>query len=96
MTHQLLKTLETSVADGRKLLVPYLMAGLPDRESYPLAYAATQRYADVVEVGLPYSDPLMDGPVIAAAGSAPSVPVSARSTRSRCRGLSTGPCRAST
>ena len=68
MTHQLLKTLETSVADGHKLLVPYLMAGLPDRESFPLAYAATQRYADVVEVGLPYSDPLMDGPVIAAAG----------------------------
>ena len=68
MTHQLLKTLETAVADGRKLLVPYLMAGLPDRESFPLAYAATQRYADVVEVGLPYSDPLMDGPVIAAAG----------------------------
>jgi tryptophan synthase alpha chain len=68
VTHQLLKTLETSVADGRKLLVPYLMAGLPDRESFPLAYAATQRYADVVEVGLPYSDPLMDGPVIAAAG----------------------------
>jgi tryptophan synthase alpha chain len=68
VTHQLLKALETSVADGRKLLVPYLMAGLPDRESFPLAYAATQRYADVVEVGLPYSDPLMDGPVIAAAG----------------------------
>ena len=68
MTHPLLKALEASVAEGRKLLVPYLMAGLPDVETFPRAFAAAERYADVVELGLPYSDPLMDGPVIAAAG----------------------------
>jgi tryptophan synthase alpha chain len=68
VTHPLLKSLEAAVASGRKLLVPYLMTGLPDTETFPRAFAAAQRHADVVELGLPFSDPLMDGPVIAAAG----------------------------
>ncbi|MGH2755095.1 MAG: tryptophan synthase subunit alpha [Actinomycetota bacterium] len=68
MTHPLLDGLGGSVARGRKLLVPYLMAGLPDREVFPRAFAAAAEHADAVEVGLPFSDPLMDGPVIAAAG----------------------------
>lgn len=55
-------------SSGRKLLVPYLMAGLPDPATFPDALAAVAEHADVTEVGLPYSDPLMDGPVIAAAG----------------------------
>lgn len=55
-------------AGGRKLLVPYVMAGIPDRAAWPAALTAVERHADAVEVGLPYSDPLMDGPVIAAAG----------------------------
>ena len=64
----LLDDLQAARGSGRKLLVPYLMGGIPDRVSYPAALAAIERYADVVEVGLPFSDPLMDGPVIAAAG----------------------------
>ncbi len=55
-------------AEGRKLLVPYLMAGVPQRDSYGPALVACSEDADAVEVGLPYSDPLMDGPVIASAG----------------------------
>lgn len=54
-------------AGGRKLLVPYLMGGIPDLPSFPAALAALSPCADALEVGLPYSDPLMDGPVIAAA-----------------------------
>lgn len=65
---RLLAHLERSRAGGRKLLVPYLMAGVPDPVSFPEAIDEVARHADVVEVGLPYSDPLMDGPVIAAAG----------------------------
>lgn len=53
---------------GRKILVPYLMAGIPDRETFPDALRAVSVHADAVEAGLPFSDPLMDGPVIAAAG----------------------------
>ncbi|MDQ3646533.1 MAG: tryptophan synthase subunit alpha [Actinomycetota bacterium] len=55
-------------AGGRKLLVPYLMAGIPDRDAFPEALRAVAEHGDAVEIGLPYSDPLMDGPVIAAAG----------------------------
>jgi tryptophan synthase alpha chain len=64
----LLEHLRARAAGGRKLLVPYLMGGIPDRLSWPGAAAAVAAHADLVEIGLPYSDPLMDGPVIAAAG----------------------------
>jgi tryptophan synthase alpha chain len=64
----LLDHLRRVSAGGRKLLVPYVMGGIPDAGSFPAALAAVAAHADVVEVGLPYSDPLMDGPVIAAAG----------------------------
>lgn len=64
----LLDELQAARAAGRKLLAPYLMSGIPDKGSFPAALTAVERHADVVEVGLPYSDPLMDGPVIAAAG----------------------------
>ncbi len=50
-----------------KLLVPYTMAGIPDRSAYPDALRAVSEHADAVEIGIPFSDPLMDGPVIAAA-----------------------------
>lgn len=65
---ELLDQLRAASTSGRKLLVPYLMGGIPDRVSYPDALRALELHADVVEVGLPFSDPLMDGPVIAAAG----------------------------
>lgn len=64
----LLDEIEALRAGGRKLLVPYLMGGIPDRQSFAAALTAVERHADLVEVGLPFSDPLMDGPVIAAAG----------------------------
>ncbi|MDQ3751698.1 MAG: tryptophan synthase subunit alpha [Actinomycetota bacterium] len=60
--------LEAGCAGGRKLLVPYLMGGIPDRASFPEAMAAAAEHADALEIGLPFSDPLMDGPVIADAG----------------------------
>ena len=65
---ELLEHLRSATKGGRKLLVPYLMGGIPDRVSYPDALCAIEAHADVVEIGLPFSDPLMDGPVIASAG----------------------------
>ena len=52
-------------ADGRAALVGYLPAGFPSREGSVAALAAMAGAGvDVIEVGLPYSDPLMDGPTI--------------------------------
>ena len=47
---------------GRKLLVPYLTGGLGDWTDHLRAMADAG--ADVIEVGIPFSDPAMDGPVI--------------------------------
>ncbi|MDQ3877997.1 MAG: tryptophan synthase subunit alpha [Actinomycetota bacterium] len=63
----LARTLE-SARETHKLLVPYVMGGIPDRDSFTDVLAAVGEHADAIEVGLPFSDPLMDGPVIAAAG----------------------------
>ncbi len=55
-------------ADNRAALVGYLPAGFPTvAGAIAAAKAMAQAGADIIEVGLPYSDPLMDGPVIAAA-----------------------------
>ena len=48
---------------GRKLLIPYLMGGMTDDWAQSLA-AVVAAGADAVEVGVPFSDPMMDGPVI--------------------------------
>jgi hypothetical protein len=52
-------------ADGRAALIVYLPAGFPDMDtSQACLEAAAAAGADLLEVGFPYSDPLMDGPVI--------------------------------
>jgi tryptophan synthase alpha chain len=48
---------------GRKLLVPYFMGGLSDDWTEHVE-AAVLAGADAVEIGIPFSDPMMDGPVI--------------------------------
>jgi tryptophan synthase alpha chain len=54
----------------RAALMPYLMGGFPDLEtSLRIGEACIEAGADVIELGVPYSDPLADGPVIHDAGT---------------------------
>jgi tryptophan synthase alpha chain len=51
--------------EGRAALMPYMMAGFPDRESsLAVAAAYVDSGADLIELGVPFSDPLADGPTI--------------------------------
>ncbi|MEW6235736.1 MAG: tryptophan synthase subunit alpha [Candidatus Omnitrophota bacterium] len=54
---------------GQKALIPYIMAGDPDLETTKsIAQALANAGADVIELGMPFSDPVADGPVIQKAG----------------------------
>lgn len=58
-------------SEGRAALMPYLMGGFPDLEtSIAVAEAYASNGGDLVELGVPFSDPLADGPVIHAAATA--------------------------
>ena len=53
---------------GRKALIPYVTAGDPNPEvTVPLLHALVSAGADLLEIGVPFSDPMADGPVIQAA-----------------------------
>jgi tryptophan synthase alpha chain len=53
---------------GRKALIPYVTAGDPNPEvTVPLLHALVAAGADLLEIGVPFSDPMADGPVIQAA-----------------------------
>jgi tryptophan synthase alpha chain len=57
--------------EGRAALIPYVVAGYPDAEtSLRIALAAVDAGADLLEVGLPYSDPLADGATLQRASGA--------------------------
>ena len=56
-------------ASGRKALIPFVTAGFPAPElTLPLMNALVAGGADVIEIGVPFSDPMADGPVIQQAG----------------------------
>jgi tryptophan synthase alpha chain len=57
--------------EGRAALMPYMMGGFPDASTARrVARAYTEGGADLIELGIPFSDPLADGPVIHAAATA--------------------------
>jgi len=55
-------------AENRAAFIAYLTAGYPDEESFVTETLKLFEYADIVEVGIPYSDPLGDGPTVQQAG----------------------------
>jgi tryptophan synthase alpha chain len=62
-------TLAALKAQGRKALIPYVTAGFPFADITPeLMHGMVAAGADVIELGVPFSDPSADGPVIQKAG----------------------------
>ena len=67
--------LENLKSKGRKALNIYITAGAPDYDTSKRAVIeAVRSGADIIELGIPFSDPLADGPVIQAS-SAAAVPL---------------------
>ncbi|WP_432740809.1 tryptophan synthase subunit alpha [Methylobacter sp. G7] len=62
---RLTATFEALAKTGRKALIPFITAGDPNPEfTLPLMHAMVEAGADVIELGVPFSDPMADGPVI--------------------------------
>jgi len=56
---------ELRANEGRKLLIPYFTAGDPQPEvAVPMMHAMVEAGADLIELGVPFSDPMAEGPVI--------------------------------
>jgi tryptophan synthase alpha chain len=69
MTTRIDRRFEKLKAEGRPALVTYFMGGDPDYEtSLAIMKALPKAGADVIELGMPFSDPMADGPAIQAAG----------------------------
>ena len=52
-------------SEGRKALIPYITAGDPDQAvTLPMMQRLVESGADIIELGIPFSDPMADGPVI--------------------------------
>ena len=59
------KIAEKAAATNRKLLIPYLVAGDPNLQTTSaLMHKLVEQGADIIELGIPFSDPSSDGPVI--------------------------------
>ena len=59
------KRFQTLRQNGRKGLIPFVTAGDPVAElTVPLMHAMVDAGADLIELGIPFSDPMADGPVI--------------------------------
>ena len=59
------KTFERLQGEGRKALIPFITAGDPDGDlTVPLMHALVEAGADIIELGVPFSDPMADGPTI--------------------------------
>ena len=62
-------TLQKLQAQGRKALIPYVTAGFPYADVTPeLLHGMVAAGSDIIELGVPFSDPMADGPVIQKAG----------------------------
>lgn len=65
MTNSVTEVFQKAKSENRAALIAYLPAGFPNKkDSLRIIDALLQNGVDLIEVGFPYSDPLMDGPII--------------------------------
>ncbi|ELR21149.1 tryptophan synthase alpha chain, putative [Acanthamoeba castellanii str. Neff] len=65
MSERILSTFAKAKAEGRPVFVPFVTAGFPTQQAtVPLLLALEQGGADLIELGIPHTDPLADGPTI--------------------------------
>jgi tryptophan synthase alpha chain len=63
--NRIARRFQTLRRTGRKALIPYITAGDPRPEfTVPMLHALVEAGADIIELGVPFSDPMADGPVI--------------------------------
>ncbi|MDR0339242.1 MAG: tryptophan synthase subunit alpha [Desulfovibrio sp.] len=68
MEHILTTSIQKAADRGRTALIPFLTAGFPGRERFWTELEALDKGgADIIEIGVPFSDPVADGPVVEAA-----------------------------
>ena len=71
MTSAVENVIDRAIADGRGVLIGYLPAGFPSvTDSIDALIALAESGVDIIELGVPYSDPVMDGVVIQKATTA--------------------------
>lgn len=63
------RVLRRAQADGHTALIGYLPVGFPDVPTSLDAMSALAEHCDLIEIGMPYSDPVMDGPTVETAGT---------------------------
>lgn len=61
---RLTAAIKTATDDGRPALVPFITAGYPEPAEFIATLAAVAEVGDVVEIGIPFSDPMADGMTI--------------------------------
>ncbi len=63
--HILEQRIRNAHAEGRTALIPFITAGFPSSEGFHTALADLDSHgADIIEIGIPFSDPVADGPVV--------------------------------
>jgi tryptophan synthase alpha chain len=68
-TTHLTDKINAALAQNRKAVMPYLPAGYPDKDSFWQHIRDLDASgADIIEIGVPFSDPIADGPVVEQAG----------------------------
>lgn len=63
------RAIAAALSHGRKALVGYLPVGYPDLATSLRAFETLGEGCDLIEIGMPYSDPVMDGPTVELAGA---------------------------